>query len=125
MRGRNSVPLQKFFGKTFAGLQPGGCLGWTKNAQPRLLKYIDNAESKRILGSDHGETDFVFLGETNQIIEVGRLDGDIDAVLPRSGVSRSAIYLFGAPRLCEFPNQSMFAAATSQDQDSHICERQG
>ena len=55
MCGRNAMALQKLLSKTFAGLQPRGCFGWTKNAESSPRKLIHNPQLKRQFGSDHGQ----------------------------------------------------------------------
>ena len=55
VRGRDAMPLQKFFGETLARFQLGGGLCGTESAPAAAREFIDHAKHQRKFRSNHSE----------------------------------------------------------------------
>src|SRR5262249_52896130 len=106
-------------GEDLAGLELGGDLGGPEDAQPFLLKMIDDAQGERLLRANDCETDPFLARKARQPIEVVLFDIDIDAVHCRAGIARGAKYPLGPRRLGQLPRQRMLATTLADNQDLH------
>src|SRR5262249_21394680 len=102
-----------------ARLDLGRGLRRPKNRQPRLLKLIDNAQRQWLFRPDHRQHDVLFLGESNETVEVILLDRHVDAIERGARIARRAEPLLNLRRLRQLPHQRMFPPALASDEDIH------
>ena len=123
---RDAIFLHEILGENFGGFELGGFFVWAPNAQAARLKKINDAEGQRVVGADDGEVGFMFVGEFEERREIFGADRDVldhRAVLEpferSTGVAWGAPELGGVGGLGELPDESVFAAAGTEDEDFH------
>ena len=84
------------------------------------FQRVDAAEDQRVVGGDHGKVDLVFVGERDDLVDLGRTDRNADGVLGDAAVSRQTVDRLDRRILFEFPDQSVFAAAPADNEQFHI-----
>jgi hypothetical protein len=94
-------------------------LAGAEDAQPGILKQIDNPGRQNIVRTHHGKVDRFPLREIEQLIEFSQLNLDISAELRGPRVSGCDEYLPDAGRLTKLPGKSVFTSATADHQDIH------
>jgi hypothetical protein len=96
--------------------------------QAVFLEQIHDAQRQRVVRADDGEINFHFLREREQPRQIFRADVDTfdrravagEVFLRNAGVARRAPHLRGVRRLCQFPDEGVFASARTDDENFHV-----
>ena len=73
-RGRDTRAAHEVFRENLRSFEPGGRLGWTKNAMSRLSKMINHPEGERIIRTDNREIDSFLRRKAKEPVEIVRAD---------------------------------------------------
>jgi hypothetical protein len=128
--GGDAVFLHEVLGENFGGFELGGFFVCAPNAVAAGLEEIDDAEGEWVVWTDDGEVGFVLFDEVQEGGKVFGADWNVldeGAVLEAfegdAGVAGGAPELGGVRGLGEFPDEGVFAAAGTEDEDFHAYMR--
>src|SRR5436309_2795119 len=80
---------------------------------------IDDSSRERVVRSDDGQLDAIFLCETRQSRQIAGFDRDILTELFGARISRRAKNPVDARRLPQLPDKRMLAATAADDENFH------
>src|SRR5438552_9540294 len=69
------MPRHEGFRERLARLESGGRSCWTEDEMPGGGEPVHDAGAERQFGPDHREIDGLALGQRQQAVEIGRVDG--------------------------------------------------
>src|ERR1700723_1734003 len=104
MRRRNTMALQEFLGKTFAGFQLSSGPGRTEDTPAAPRKLIYYAEQKRQFRTNDGEVGLDLVGERDHGVEVLDVYRDALRIVRDAPVPRRAINFRDPWRLPQLPD---------------------
>ena len=118
-RGGNAVARHEAFGKVLGALEHGAGLGGADDGdvleEVVAAEVVVDALDQRILRPDNDHVDLVVDDELGDAVEVVGLDVEVGAHLRRTGIAGGDEELVDARTLCDFPGQSVLAAAAAQE----------
>ncbi len=118
--GRHSVLGHQVLGETLAALDLSGFFIGAEDGQTDLAKAIDKAQGQGKLRSDHGQTDLLLLGESQQPVDIIDLEIDTLGQLGNAGIAWGTKNLFHQRGLGNFPDQGVLTPAAANYQNVHI-----
>src|SRR6056297_1801800 len=113
--GRDVGRVQQVFAKHLAALQLRGGFGRSEHPQAFGLHRIDDAHHQGSFRADDDQVDLFAFAKTDQAVDVGRGDRDVDGVASRPRVARRHENGFDTRTLADFPSQGVFTATAADD----------
>jgi len=118
------MPLEKFFGEAFAGLQLSSSLGRPERTPAATRKFVHHSEHQRQFRPDNSKVRLDLIGDSDERIQALDISGDalrfFSAMPPLAGRAVDFTY---PRRLPEFPNQRMLAPSAADDENFHNSEQ--
>ncbi len=110
--------MHELFGEHFARLEARGALRGSEQQIAFSRKDVGDAAAERQLGADDREVDLFFSSDGGDGVRIGRVDRNASCHAANPGVSGCADDLRDAALGRQFPHQSVFAPAVTDDQNS-------
>src|SRR5205814_359039 len=115
------VARHEVFGKSFARFKPGRISARANYRQAARFEIIYNAGRQRRFSANERQVYWLLLSEPGQRRNVIGAYGNTLSDLPNPRIAGGAEQLHSLSRtLAEGPNQSVFAAARTDDQNVHL-----
>src|SRR5690242_18670825 len=119
MRRGNPVALHKFFGEALAGFQLSRSLRWAKHWPTAAGELIDNAQLQWEFGANNDEIRAQPVSNFHDRGEALLVERNAFRVLADATITRRAVDLRNSRRLAQFPDKSVLAPPTSNNENFH------
>ena len=117
--GRDAMTLHEGFGKRLGTFKLSGCSGGAKDAQTVGPEFIDHPCRQRCFRTHHGQANIVVLRPFTQGHDVGEVHHLKVFISGHTCIAWGHVDHLHLRRLGQFPSQSVFAAARTNDQHFH------
>ena len=104
------MALHELLGESLAGLEAGGGLGGSEDAEATGLESVDDAEGERQLRADDGQGGLLGFDESDCVVDAFDVNGDAAGDLGDAAVAGCADDFCHAFIALDCPGERMFAA---------------